>query len=162
LDAGANVNAREPQWGQTPLMFASAAGRTDAVALLLSRGADVRATAKVIDISVRNVQDSIESRERNTRVAAIQRELAAARGGGRAGGADWGSEPEPLGYADLVGAQGGLTALLLAAREGLGDSVDALLEGGADINQVSASDHTSPLLIAAINGHFDLASRLLA
>jgi uncharacterized protein len=172
LDGGANVNAHEPQWGQTPLMFAAAAGRTDAVKLLLARGADVRATAKVIDISARNVQDTVESRERNARVAAIQRELAAARAGrgapaaqggrGRRGDGDSGNEPEPLGYAELVGAQGGLTALLLAAREGLGETVDALLEGGADINQLSASDRTSPLLIATINGHFDLASRLLA
>src|SRR5262249_5807780 len=74
---------------------------------------------------------------------------------------DNGGEPEPLGYADLVGAQGGLTALLLAAREGLDETVFALLDGGADLNQVSTSDHTSPLLIAAINGHFDLAMRLV-
>ena len=32
---------------------------------------------------------------------------------------------------------------------------------GADVNQVSAGDKTSPLLIAAINGHFDLAKWLL-
>ena len=173
LDRGAGVDVREPQWGQTPLMFATAAGRTDAVRLLLARGANVRATATVVNISERNRQDSVESRERNARVAAIQKELAAkaaaapggsaapaARGRGRADG-DSGGEPEPLGYADLVGAQGGLTALLLASREGLADTVFALLEGGADLNQVSASDHTSPLLMAVINGHFDLALRLV-
>jgi hypothetical protein len=33
----------------------------------------------------------------------------------------------------------------------------ALLEGGADINQVSASEKTSPLVMASMNGHFDLA-----
>jgi ankyrin repeat protein len=172
IDRGAAVDVREPQWGQTPLMFAAAAGRTAAVQLLLARGADVRATATVVNISERNRQDSAESRERNARVAAIQKALAAkaaasgataapaARGRGRADG-DSGGEPEPLGYADLVGAQGGLTALLLAAREGLADTVVALLDGGADINQVSASDHTSPLLMATINGHFDLAMRLV-
>jgi ankyrin repeat protein len=173
LDRGAPVDVREPQWGQTPLMFAAAAGRTAAVQLLLARGADVRATAKVVNISERNRQDGAESRERNARVAAIQKELAAkaaaapggstasaARGRGRGDG-DSGGEPEPLGYADLVGAQGGLTAVLLAAREGLADTVFALLDGGADLNQVSASDHTSPLLMAVINGHFDLAMRLV-
>jgi ankyrin repeat protein len=175
LDAGADVNVREPQWGQTPLMFAAASGRTDAVTALLARGADVRATAKVVDISARNREDSAESRARNARVATIQKELAAAkatpgsapapraaRAAGRGADADAGNEPEPLGYADLVGAQGGLTALLLASREGLDETSFALLDGGADINQVSASDHTSPLLMAAINGHFDLARRLLA
>ena len=70
-------------------------------------------------------------------------------------------EPEPLGYADLVGTHGGLTALLLAARDGHADTAAALLAGGADINQTSAADGTSPLLVAAINGHFDLALRLL-
>jgi len=39
--------------------------------------------------------------------------------------------------------------------------VFALLDGGADINQVSASDHSSPLLMATINGHFDLAMELV-
>ena len=34
LDAGAEVDVREPQWGQTPLMFAAAAGRTDVVKTL--------------------------------------------------------------------------------------------------------------------------------
>ena len=70
-------------------------------------------------------------------------------------------EPEPLGYADLVGTHGGLTALLLAARDGHADTAAALLAGGADINQTSAADGTSPLLVAAINGHFDLALRFL-
>ena len=70
-------------------------------------------------------------------------------------------EPEPLGYADLVGTHGGLTALLLAARDGHADTALDLIAGGADVNQVSAADGTSPLLIACINGHFDLALRLL-
>jgi ankyrin repeat protein len=75
--------------------------------------------------------------------------------------ADLLEEPEPLGFADLVGTHGGLTALLLAAREGHTDAALALIEGGADVNRVSAADGTSALLIAAINGHFDLAIRLL-
>ena len=178
LDAGADVNVREPQWGQTPLMFAAASGRTEVVKALLARGADAAATAKVVDITARNGQDSIESRARNARVAAVQKQLAAAkaraattastgsappaRARGRGGDADSGGEPEPLGYADLVGAQGGLTALLLASRDGLAETVFALVDGGADINQVSASDRTSPLLMATINGHFDLAMQLLA
>src|SRR2546428_10329165 len=176
LDNGADINVREPQWGQTPLMFAAGSGRTEAVSVLLARGADPRVMAKVIDISARNREDSAQSKERNVRVAAIQKQLAAARAttasaeastgmrgarAGRAGDADSGGEPEPLGYADLVGAHGGLSALLLAAREGFEDTALTLLDGGAGLNQVSASDHTSPLLMATINGHFDLAMRLL-
>jgi ankyrin repeat protein len=173
LDAGADANVREPQWGQTPLMFAAGSGRTDVVKLLVARGADVRATAKVVDISARNREDTAESRARNARVAEVQKQLAAARSGGGAGAStqvrararggdnDSGNEPEPLGYADLVGAQGGLTPLLLAVREGFAETAVALLDAGADINQPSASDHTSALLMAAINGHFDLAMQLV-
>ena len=75
--------------------------------------------------------------------------------------ADLLEEPEPLGFADLVGTHGGLTALLLAAREGYTDAALALIEGGADVNRGSAADGTSALLISSINGHFDLAMRLL-
>ncbi len=71
------------------------------------------------------------------------------------------TEIDPLSYADLVGKQGGLTALLLAAREGHRESATALLVAGADVNQVSAGDHTSALLMATINGHFDLVLDLL-
>ncbi|HEX4593875.1 MAG TPA: ankyrin repeat domain-containing protein [Bryobacteraceae bacterium] len=52
---------------------------------------------------------------------------------------------------------GGLTALLFAARDGHLQAAKALLEGGADINEVSASEKTSPLVMASMNGHFDLA-----
>ncbi len=61
----------------------------------------------------------------------------------------------------LVGYTGGMTALLHAAREGQVEAVVALLDGGADVNQVSVGDGTSPLLMAALNGQFDLALLLL-
>jgi uncharacterized protein len=174
LDRGADVNVREPQWGQTPLMFAAAAGRTDIVLELARRGADLAVMARVVDLRERNQQDAADSRVRNARIAAIQKERAAKLaataapsapagpgGGGGSRNVDNGNEPEPLGYAELVGAHGGLTALLLAARDGHQDTVKALLDAGADINQRSAGDRTTPLLIATINGHFDLAKRLL-
>jgi len=128
----------------------------------------------VVDISARNREDSAESRTRNARIAAIQKQRAAERvaeglapisGAPRAArpaaDSDAGNEPEPLGYADLVGAHGGLTALLLAARDGHAETALALVDVGADINQVSAADRTSPLLMATINGHYDLAKQIL-
>ncbi|MDH3424304.1 MAG: ankyrin repeat domain-containing protein, partial [Gemmatimonadota bacterium] len=60
----------------------------------------------------------------------------------------------------LVGHTGGMTALMHAAREGQIEAAIALLDGGADIDGVSA-DNTSPLLIAALNGQFDLALKLI-
>ena len=173
LARGAAVDAREPQWGQTPLMFAAAAGRTDVVRVLAAKGADLAATAKVVDLVARNREDQADSRARNQRVAQLQREraeqLAKIEGGPKAPpqaraprGDDAGNEPEPLNYAELVGSHGGLTALLLAARDGRADTALTLVDLGADIDQVSAGDRTSPLLMATINGHFDLAAQLLS
>jgi ankyrin repeat protein len=64
-------------------------------------------------------------------------------------------------YGDLVGNKGGLTPLLFAVRQGNTAAAMALLDAGAKINQVSEGDHTSPLLLATINGQFDLAKKLL-
>jgi ankyrin repeat protein len=64
-------------------------------------------------------------------------------------------------YGDLVGNKGGLTPLLFAVRQGNTAAGMALLDAGAKINQVSEGDHTSPLLMATINGQFDLAKTLL-
>ena len=66
-----------------------------------------------------------------------------------------------LPFGEIVGNQGGMTALHFAARQGNKDSVDALLQAGADINSQTGGDKTTPMLIATINGHFDLANSLL-
>lgn len=71
-------------------------------------------------------------------------------------------EPVPLNFAGLVATHGGLSAVHLAAREGHAETVFALLEGGGvPIDFPSAADGATPMLIAAINGYFDLAAELL-
>ncbi len=65
------------------------------------------------------------------------------------------------GYNGTVGGVGGFTALHHAARQGNVEAARALLDGGADINDTSRVDHTTPLLIAAINGQFDVAMLLV-
>lgn len=65
------------------------------------------------------------------------------------------------GYASSVGGLGGLTALHHAVREGNASAVRALVNGGANINDPSSVDHTSPLLMALINGQFDVAKLLI-
>jgi uncharacterized protein len=72
-----------------------------------------------------------------------------------------GGDEDSPGYTELVGFQGGLTALLLAVRDGHTETVKVLVDAGAPINQPSAADRTSPLLLATINGHYDLAKTLL-
>ena len=66
-----------------------------------------------------------------------------------------------LSYSELVGKQGGVTALHYAARDGRYDAAVALLAAGADVNEVTGGDQTSPMLMAIINGNYDLAMMLL-
>ena len=177
------MNATESAWGQTALMFAAAKNRSDAIRVLLEHGADPAITSNVIDAAARAVADRDEKRRRDAAIRAgwsqgaypdmaraqAARDSAAAKaeqerealGPTQREQARMLEEPEPLSYADLVGGHGGLTALIHAAREGHAESVAALLDGGADIDQVSAGDHTSPILSAFINGHFDLGLELM-
>ena len=169
VDRGADANRAEQQWGHTPLMFAAAKGRTAAVRTLLERGADVGITGRVIDM----VQLEAEDRARRRRRSEIEKVLGyvptappsqpvAAQVREPTPAPARPKEPGPvIGTAAQVGGYGGMTALTLAAREGHIETTKALLDGGADINQVSAGDHTVPLLMAAINGQFDLAMMLL-
>jgi len=64
-------------------------------------------------------------------------------------------------YAGLVGSGGGgLTALVLAAREGDLESAKLLLDAGADVNQTTEYGWT-PLLTATNNRHYRLAEYLI-
>ena len=60
-----------------------------------------------------------------------------------------------------IGKQGGFTALHYAAREGHRDAARLLVASGADIDQVTGGDESSPLLVAVINGHYDLATEFV-
>src|SRR5262249_24528367 len=67
----------------------------------------------------------------------------------------------PYSFNELIGKQGGLTALHFAARQGAMASAQALVDAGADVNAITTGDRTSPLVMAAINGQFELANYLL-
>lgn len=101
------------------------------------------------------VQAATKAAIEGAAAAAAAEEARLAAQGGR------GLDDDNPGYNELLGVQGGHTALLLAVREGQTACVDALLDGGADINQVSRGDQTSPMLMASINGHYDLVLLLL-
>jgi ankyrin repeat protein len=66
-----------------------------------------------------------------------------------------------LSSTEQIGVQGGFTALHYAAREGNVEAARLLLDGGADIDQLSGGDQSSPLLVAVINGNYDLALMLV-
>jgi ankyrin repeat protein len=54
-----------------------------------------------------------------------------------------------------------MTSLHFAARQGYTDVALTLLDAGVDVNQIKAGDNATPLLIATVNGHFDLGARFL-
>lgn len=146
IENGAEINATETK-GETPLMFAAGFNRLDAVKLLLAKGANHKATTKVTDLFALTAPEE-ESMARQAGRAAQQRtDIAGATRAYR--------------YNELISSQGGLSALLFAARQGYTDVAMALLDGGADINQPNAGDKTTPLLMSIINGHFDLAMKLI-
>jgi uncharacterized protein len=62
-----------------------------------------------------------------------------------------------------VGAdfQGGMTALLYAAREGHLESAKALVEGHSNVNQISQGDKMTPIVTAIVNGHLTMAKYFL-
>ena len=172
LDHGAEVDARERAWGQTPLIFAAARNRVDAVRALLARGADPDAASKTVDLVAdgrlaaaarqrqRSVLAAFEAGDARATPGQIQAAVLAGRERYLSGEVP---EPEedPDARPPAIETKGGLTALLHAARQGHVDAAAALLDGGADVDRVSAGDGTSPLLMATINAQFDLALLLI-
>ena len=181
IDAGADVNAKEPTRGQTPLIFAAANDRAAVIELLASKGADVKIASKRVDLSTLGRESLGFGGNPQVPGAPVPGAGAGAgapgagapgagapgqfQGGGggfgRGGGGGKAGIDRQYQLNELIVAQGGLTPLLYAVRQGYTDSVNALLKAGADVNQISAGDKTSPLLMAVINGHFDLAQSLL-
>jgi ankyrin repeat protein len=190
LAKGVPVDIRETAWGQTPLMWAAAYNRVAAVDVLLKAGAGLEAASKIDDIpkQERDIRTVLVARGR--RVAALKaaesplapsnvtpnitpaaapapsRSAAApatvaVRATGDSARPATGFQQRGPSYGELIGNKGGLTPLLFAVREGNDDVMLRLLAAGANINHVSEGDHTSPLLMATINGRFDMARVLM-
>ncbi len=161
LDRQADPNVKELGHGQTALMFAAAVDAAEVVQLLARRGADVNAASSFIDVKSLTVEPP---------TATTNRQQGAAGGAAAARGAqtpDAAARPDvpgvtrPFRYNELIVGQGGLTALHFAARDGYRRTAAALVAAGADVNLPSPADHSTPLVAAVINGHFDLAFDLL-
>jgi ankyrin len=136
LDRGANVNARENVREHTALIWAALENHADVVKLLLERGADINAQTKV------EIPDGASAEPRGTsgNIGANGRGLYRSR-----------AVPSP---------SGALTALAFAAREGNLPMVRLLADAEADLNIPSANG-TTPLTIAIINNHIELAMFLI-
>jgi ankyrin repeat protein len=148
LENKADPNVKETANGQTALMFAAAADRTDVVKLLLAAGADIKATSRVEDFSALTMSSEVDQNGVPVQAQASQR-------------GDVPGVTRPFNYNELIGKHGGLSALHFAARQGAIATAETLLAAGADINQRCAGDRTTPLIVAAVNGHFDFVSFLL-
>ncbi len=172
LDHGADADAREAAWGQTPLIFAAARDRVEAIRVLLERGADPGITSKTVDLVAdgrlagearrrqRAVMDAFEAGDARATPSQVQAAVLAGRARYLSGEMPP-AEDNPNARPPAIETKGGLTALLHAVRQGHVGAATALLDGGADVNQVGDGDGTSPLLMAAINAHFDLALMLV-
>ena len=66
-----------------------------------------------------------------------------------------------LSTTDQIGKQGGFAAIHYAAREGYADAALMLLDVGTDIDLLTSGDKSTPMVVAVINGNFDLAMELL-
>ena len=152
IENGADINAKESTYGQTVLMVAAGLNRAELVALLLARGADATLASSVVDLNALTAPvdfDPVRGTVEQSGPVATNRPKEVP------------GLTRPYRYNELIGAQGGLTALHFAARQGATQSVAALVDGGVSVNLPSPGDQATPLLIAIINGHFDIAAYLL-
>jgi uncharacterized protein len=157
LRHGADVNAKEKLRGTTALMWAAAQSHAPAVKLLIEHGADISA------------RSSLASKGRTaylapTAVARARQENGRPAGRGQRGERTQAAEqdqPAEFGFNDNTRLDGGgLTALVFAARQGDLDTVKALVDAGADVNQVTQYGW-SPVLTATQNRYYKVASFLL-
>ena len=169
---------------QTALMFAAASNRVEAMKALIAAGADVKATTKVVepggaDLARGGVRSASSNSRRRTggaqaarrpaprrepragRAAAPHR-AAGGRGGGRRGPAQGGRRRRsavPLQRAGRL--PGRHDAAALRGAPGVHGRGRRAARGRRRRQPVSAGDKSSPLVIAMVNGHFDIAMHLL-
>jgi ankyrin len=160
IQAGANPNAALSQYGDTALMMAARTGKTDAVKVLLDRGA--RSTRKNLgdttalmwatseghpDVVKMLIDRGANLNARSKIVSETAQDTVRPR------------DPKP-GEGPRKDYYGGFTPLMFAARQGDLESAHLLVGAGADVNIV-AGDGKGPLALAIYNGNYELASFLI-
>jgi ankyrin repeat protein len=169
LDHKAEVNAREKLRGTTALMWAAEQSHPSAVKLLIDRGADVSLTSNADSKGgTAYLAPTAKQRAINDGIAPDGTFV----GNARRGRANAATVAVDVAAADAAAADaafnrtqnakgGGLTALILAARQGDLESVRILVEAGANVNQTSRYGWM-PLLTATQNRHYRIGAYLLA
>ena len=155
LEAGGDANAAFGE-GETVLMTAARAGNAESVRLLLAHGADVDAyehwhgQTALMWAAMENHADIVQILI-DAGAAVLARSTVH----------DWIKISYSEGNVPKTRDLGGLTALQFAAREGSLESVEKLLDAGADANTTEPMYQLTPLQLAIVNGHYTLAMRLL-
>lgn len=153
MHAGADVNSPNAE-GQTALMAVARTGNVAAAQLLLSHGAAVDATERW------GGQTALMWAAAQAQPQMLKLLIAHhARLDLRSAVRDWPRRVTAEGR-PLIMDNGGLTALIFAARQGCTQCVLELVRAGADINE-GDPDNTTALVVALMNQHFDLAKVLI-
>lgn len=165
LDAHADVNAAESYHNTTALMWAAERDNAAIVKLLLEKGADATAASKVAPRGTTGRARGGSAPDPNLAPppaadgdGAVSPDAAPKKPPAAAAGADAPARKPPPARARPKA--GGVTALVLAARENGIETVKTLLDGGAPINEPSG-DGSTALLVAVQNVHLELARLLI-
>ncbi|HEV2202640.1 MAG TPA: ankyrin repeat domain-containing protein [Bryobacteraceae bacterium] len=158
LDHKAEVNAKEKLRGTTALMWAVEQVHPSAVKLLIEHGADIRSASNPDTRNARNNLANTVTERLNSRLGAVGQSRARVAA----------PPPPPADAEDVPPLAsrmqktdgGGLTALVLAAREDCLECARLLVEAGAGVSQRTHYGWT-PLLVATQNRHYKLAAYLL-
>ena len=153
LKAGADVESPNAA-GQTALMVAARTGRVDAVQVLLEHGANVNAREQW-DGQTALMWAAAQSQPQVVRILLKH----GAKPDVRAMQRDWQRRVTAEGRPKDMD-HGGFTALLYAAREGCVACARELVRGKADLN-LADPDGVTPLILALVNIHWDLARYLI-
>jgi ankyrin repeat protein len=155
LRAGAKADAAYGE-GETALMLAARSGNLESVKLLLEANADVNAAEKF------RGQTALMLAANENHAAVVQALLAA--------GARPNTRSTEYAFQKLTGGaggiihdrpQGGITALMLAARQGAIDAGVALVAGGADLALEEPQYGFTAMQTAIFNGHYAFAKMLI-
>ena len=153
LDAGADANATLRD-GETILMAAARTGNPDAVALILSRGADVNAREQSLG------ETALMWAAAENHAATVT--LLLDRGAdvnARSSNIAWPKDRFGLEGVLTILPHGRWTPLMYAARQGALGAARTLVDAGATLNLLDP-DGTDAMVVAIINGHYDVAVML--
>src|SRR5215510_7918262 len=153
LKAGADVESPNAD-GQTALMIVARSNNVGAAKLLLSHGANVNAVEKFHE---QTALMWAAAQSQPTMVKVLVE--AGADVDARSRVNNWERQVTAEARA-IARPSGGLTPLLYAARQGCLQCTKILAEAGADLD-LGDPDNVSPLLLATLNGRFDLAAYLI-